>query len=114
MRILLVIPFSLLCVFCSSVPQDVTTISYPIRTEPTSITTTSFGSPPVVEEQPEYPGKTIDQIFPILSERFFSEGEAARAKALIPALGFDVEVNAFAPVSLMQGHRRLLRFKVEP
>src|SRR5688572_26083382 len=107
MRILLVIPFSLLCVFCTSVPQNVATISYPIDTEPTVVTTTDFDSQPAVDEQPEYPGKTIDQIFPILFERSFSEGEAARAKNFIPALGFDVEVNAFAPVSLMKGNRRL-------
>jgi len=63
---------------------------------------------------PEYPGTSIDQKFPmILSDTAFSGGDDAKKRAFIPVLGFTVELNEFAPVSLRRGKSVLLKFRAK-
>lgn len=69
-------------------------------------------SPTPNNPEPPYDGKTIDQIFPIVSDKSsLNDGEDSKGRFLIPVLGFNVEINHFAPRSLMRGNRELLKFK---
>lgn len=90
---------------CGIPPEHATFSALPLQTTPIE--------PSPTPQQPEstYPGKSIDQLFPILSDKSFSGGDDAKKRALIPIQGFEIEVNEFAPITLRRGKSTLLKFK---
>lgn len=90
---------------CVIPPEHATFSALPLQT------TSIEPSPTPQPLESVYPGTTIDQVFPILSDRSFSGGDDAKKRALIPIQGFEIEVNEFAPITLRRGKSTLLKFK---
>lgn len=61
----------------------------------------------------EYPGKTIDQIFPLNVENDFSRGNGERTHYKLSQAGFDINVFGFAPDSLAKNGKELLRLRTD-
>ena len=67
--------------------------------------------PTASQIEPEYPGITIDQKFPIISNHSFSEEGISGKNFDIEALGFKVGIQNFAPVNIRRNSEVLLKFK---
>lgn len=66
---------------------------------------------PTPDPQSEYPGVTIDQIFPLVSYSSFNDKTGVDTTRLINALGYDLEIKGFAPIAIKKESRTLFRFK---
>src|SRR5262249_16184497 len=65
---------------------------------------------PVPQETP-YPGRTIDQIFPVVADHSFEEPDFVGKKYSVRVNGLKVNVRNFRPLSISRDNRKLLNFK---
>jgi len=61
---------------------------------------------------PEYPGKTIDEVFPVLESHDFQEEQFKDRKYVVTVANHQVEISRFIPTFLKRNSRRLLKFQV--
>lgn len=88
------------------------------KTDPQSATLIPESSPyqfdaSPVSDTPDYPGKTIDEVFPIISEKNLSDKEMGGKKYSVQAANFSVEFSNFTPISIRNDKAVLLNFKAD-
>lgn len=59
----------------------------------------------------EYPGKTIDQIFPVIADYDFTDEHLKNAAHSVSAEGFDVNFQGFTPLSISKDGKKVFQFK---
>ncbi|MEK7854650.1 MAG: hypothetical protein AAB288_01055, partial [Acidobacteriota bacterium] len=62
--------------------------------------------------QSEYPGKTIDQVFPIVEGHDLQDLEYKDKTFNVSAAGYEVEISRYKPQFLKKDSRRVLKFQV--
>lgn len=95
-------------------PATEYTGAHEVRVTPEDTTPYRFDGidPPDTLPKPieEYPGRTIDQVFPITVENEFSRGSGERESYQLAEAGYDISAYGFTPVSISRNGRLLLRF----
>lgn len=62
----------------------------------------------------DYPGKTIDQVFPMNEWHDFQDAEYKDKTFKVTAAGYEVEITRYIPKFLKKNSHRLIRFRVLP
>ena len=107
-RFFFVVTIIVFSMSCSEVRlQNASTNSPPIDFEP-SASPIEVVSRQV--ESPDYPGRTIDQVFPIISDHDFTENDYKDRDYDVDALGYQVYISHLAPISVKKNSKTILRF----
>lgn len=108
---LLILAVLLLQLGCGSTPVSTTSVASEIPVPEVKAAPPHWEAPEPQTPEPVYPGKTIDQIFPIIRDHDFREKELKEKSYSIPAGGFEVNIHGFAPRTISRGRNKLFRFK---
>ena len=114
MRSLTIFFFGLLLIACIDAPKPGTgsdADNTSVRANTSTEHPISFTEPAPMSEGPEYPGKTIDQLFPIISDHSFADGNFREMRFDVEVLGFRVAVSGFAPQSIKKNSKALLKYR---
>lgn len=91
--------------------------NHPAKTQSEIIDFSATPSPTPDVQQDEaldYPGKTLDQVFPMIESHDFQDTEYKEKTFDVTAAGYEVEISRYIPRFLKKGSRPLIRFGVEP